>query len=409
MLSRSYIHRQRSSLFVFLSCASAILGFFSLASPAHAVICHCVCGVPSGRAVHGPSDQGITDCSLCPATCREYCNADGEVVVTTACVLPDSTPSTVRPSSGSSGGTSGRRRTTTGGSTTPGGAGTSAGTTGGAGAGTTGTPGPTGGSDTSGSSPTGASGSTGVCSFNCMTPRLTACTTNEDCRTLCTTQCPTLVGGNATCATNPAPRCITAVDGTKNCAFECVVTPQESCQIGDAGNIQCGTRGMAVCAPPAGAGRTAPTINVSTVVQPRCIAPPGSSDAPAGESGEVTGETGGSGSRSESSGSGTSASYRLRNPIQGATTIPQIIGKAVRAVMGLVGAIALLMFVLGGVRWILAAGDSKEVQAASELLKNASIGLLIIFLSYTVITVGMGLVNDLSGQGSSSGTTQSSS
>jgi hypothetical protein len=89
----------------------------------------------------------------------------------------------------------------------------------------------------------------------------------------------------------------------------------------------------------------------------------------------------------------------LNNPITGANTIPAVIGKAVRAVMGLVGALALLMFVIGGVRWILSAGDPKDVQAASDMLKNASIGLLIIFLSYTIITVGMGLVNDLSNQG----------
>lgn len=389
MFSRVFFSVRSFSLSSILACALLASGaFFLPVQPVRADTCHCHCS-----AVRLDADR-TGSCSTCHNTCVSYCGPEG-LPASETCTADTPTASTPRPSSGSSSGSSGsgtsRRRTTT---------------------------------NTTTDTPAGETGASGVCTFNCVTPRLTACTTDNDCRSLCDTQCPTLVAGGARCASNPAPRCVTAVDGTKNCAFECVVTPPDACQIGDAGNAQCGSRGLAVCAPPAGAGASAPTINVSTVVQPRCVDASRASSGGAGgtDAGRATGENAGTdgaadgdggesgsgsgSSRNRSGSSGTQSTYRLTNPIRGANTIPAVIGKAVRTVMGLVGAIALLMFVLGGVRWILSAGDPKAVQAASDMLKNATIGLLIIFLSYTIITVGMGLVNDLSNQGEPTGGSQ---
>ena len=146
-------------------------------------------------------------------------------------------------------------------------------------------------------------------------------------------------------------------------------------------------------------------ISVSTTVQPRCVSPRGTPSNAGGSTGPTSADSSNEdrSDRSEGSSRGT---YHLTNPVTGANTIPAIVGKVVRALMGLVGAVALLMFVIGGIRWILSAGDPKDVQAVQDMLRNGSVGLLIIFLSYTVITVGMGLVNELAGQGDGGGAEQ---
>lgn len=47
---------------------------------------------------------------------------------------------------------------------------------------------------------------------------------------------------------------------------------------------------------------------------------------------------------------------------------------------------ALLMFVVGGVMWMTAEG-SDRVGMAQTILKNASIGLVLIFLSYSLVSL----------------------
>jgi hypothetical protein len=58
--------------------------------------------------------------------------------------------------------------------------------------------------------------------------------------------------------------------------------------------------------------------------------------------------------------------------------VAEFISRAIRMVIGFVGALALLMFVYGGVMWM-TAGDSKRVDTAKEILKNSTIGLVLIF------------------------------
>lgn len=346
MFVRTFLDRAAKVLTGTLVSLSCLFGMMTIAS---AATCSCTCR--GAAAVSLP----VSACTSCAPSCEARCGAGGTSPTAVSCT--DDTPSA--PSGGAPGGAPG---------------GTAGGGTGGS----------------AGATPSGDA-QTGICLYNCTVPRATTCTSNADCVTACNTNCPTLVG-NSTCARSPAPRCAPAgADGTRTCIFECQVAPPDTCTIGDAGNSACGSRSPQICRPPSGGSGTAPTIAVSTTVQPRCA----STQSPPSSSGDSNTNRSSSGS----SGGSESGAFRLNNPITGANTIPAVIGKAVRAIMGLVGAIALLMFVIGGVRWILSAGDPKDVQAASDMLKNASIGLLIIFLSYTIITVGMGLVNDLSNQG----------
>jgi hypothetical protein len=78
---------------------------------------------------------------------------------------------------------------------------------------------------------------------------------------------------------------------------------------------------------------------------------------------------------------GTSGAINLVNPL-GTVSLPQIIGRIIKAVLGIVGSIALLMFMWGGFLWMTAAGDAKKVEKGKQTLIWATVGLAVIFFSY---------------------------
>lgn len=74
------------------------------------------------------------------------------------------------------------------------------------------------------------------------------------------------------------------------------------------------------------------------------------------------------------------------NPAQ-RCDVPTILGNIIRAALGIVGSIALLMFVYGGFIWMIGAqqGAEKKVRYAREILKWSAIGLFVIFASYMIV------------------------
>ena len=75
--------------------------------------------------------------------------------------------------------------------------------------------------------------------------------------------------------------------------------------------------------------------------------------------------------------------YKLTNPL-GVTDISVIIGRIIKTFLGIVGGIALMVFVYGGVMWMTARGDQSQVKKGQEALTAAVIGLFIIIFSYTL-------------------------
>lgn len=76
------------------------------------------------------------------------------------------------------------------------------------------------------------------------------------------------------------------------------------------------------------------------------------------------------------------------NPIckPGQSCSPQIIiGNIVRAALGIVGSIALLMFIIGGFIWMLAGGNTEKVKKSRDIMIWAGLGLLVIFAAYMII------------------------
>jgi len=76
--------------------------------------------------------------------------------------------------------------------------------------------------------------------------------------------------------------------------------------------------------------------------------------------------------------------YQLKSPI-GEVTGPELIGRIIKAVLGVVGALALAMFVFGGFTWLTSGGSPDKIKKGKDILMWAVIGLIIIFTSYTLV------------------------
>jgi hypothetical protein len=74
----------------------------------------------------------------------------------------------------------------------------------------------------------------------------------------------------------------------------------------------------------------------------------------------------------------------LTNPL-GSSTPQALIGKVIAAVLGIIGSLALLMFVVGGLIWMTAAGNAEKVKKGTDILMWAAIGLAVIFVSYAAV------------------------
>ncbi len=53
-------------------------------------------------------------------------------------------------------------------------------------------------------------------------------------------------------------------------------------------------------------------------------------------------------------------------------------------IFGLIGSVALLFFIYGGIIFLISAGNSEKVEQGKKILIGAIIGLVIVFASYTI-------------------------
>ncbi len=74
----------------------------------------------------------------------------------------------------------------------------------------------------------------------------------------------------------------------------------------------------------------------------------------------------------------------LKNPL-GVENVQDLIGQVINAILGVVGSLALLMFVYGGLTWMTAAGNEEKIKKGKGILMWATIGLVVIFTSYAVL------------------------
>lgn len=68
------------------------------------------------------------------------------------------------------------------------------------------------------------------------------------------------------------------------------------------------------------------------------------------------------------------------------TESPQVlIGRIINAIMGIVGSIALLMFIFGGLTWMTSGGSAEKVKKGRDILMWSAIGLAVLFMSYGLV------------------------
>jgi len=80
----------------------------------------------------------------------------------------------------------------------------------------------------------------------------------------------------------------------------------------------------------------------------------------------------------------------LSNPLCPANnpncTTPQLlIGTIINSVLGVVGSLALLMFIYGGLTWMTSGGSAEKVKKGRDIIIWSAIGLAIIFMSYGLV------------------------
>jgi cytochrome bd-type quinol oxidase subunit 2 len=74
---------------------------------------------------------------------------------------------------------------------------------------------------------------------------------------------------------------------------------------------------------------------------------------------------------------------QLRPNVVKATTGAQLLANLINTFIGLLGVIALVMFVYAGFKWIMA-GTSDDTKESRNMMKNAAIGMFIVLISYSL-------------------------
>ncbi len=69
---------------------------------------------------------------------------------------------------------------------------------------------------------------------------------------------------------------------------------------------------------------------------------------------------------------------------QANTELPTIIAEIINWILGFLGILLVIYLVYGGFKWMTAEGESSKVDEAKQIIKNAIIGLIIIFASYAI-------------------------
>ncbi len=68
----------------------------------------------------------------------------------------------------------------------------------------------------------------------------------------------------------------------------------------------------------------------------------------------------------------------------GPDALPRMIGSLVNVVLGFLGIVLLFYVLRAGFLWMTAGGDSKQVQSAKDMIRDAIIGLIVIVAGFAI-------------------------
>ena len=82
-----------------------------------------------------------------------------------------------------------------------------------------------------------------------------------------------------------------------------------------------------------------------------------------------------------------SASNAGDNPICDSTDeeAPALIGTLINVLLFVIGALAVVMLIWGGIRYTTSAGNAASIKAAKDTIMYAIIGLVVAFLAYAIV------------------------
>lgn len=69
----------------------------------------------------------------------------------------------------------------------------------------------------------------------------------------------------------------------------------------------------------------------------------------------------------------------------------------IRAALGIIGILAVVMILLGGFRWLLSGGDEEKIAQAKRTIGATIVGLVIILLSWAIVNFVINTTANVSG------------
>ena len=67
------------------------------------------------------------------------------------------------------------------------------------------------------------------------------------------------------------------------------------------------------------------------------------------------------------------------------TDLPSFITNIVNILLFLAGAVAVIVIIIGGIRYVMSSGDAGQVQSAKNTILYAVIGLIVVIMAYAIV------------------------
>jgi len=93
-------------------------------------------------------------------------------------------------------------------------------------------------------------------------------------------------------------------------------------------------------------------------------------------------------------GANPQATVNLANPLSTDFDNPAVlIGFIIKAILGIIGGVTLVMMVYGGFQWLTAAGNEEKIKNGTQTMLWAGIGLVLVFSSYVLAQTVMNIIS----------------
>lgn len=79
-------------------------------------------------------------------------------------------------------------------------------------------------------------------------------------------------------------------------------------------------------------------------------------------------------------------------PILDNKSVASIVGLIIKALLGILGSLALCIFIYAGFIWMFAQGNSTKIKHAVDIMKYCALGIAVIYLSYAMLKFVFGII-----------------